>query len=56
MFKKAQELYMIDGKGERGLKNLKDYVKKELEDYEERDVEDAGKLNRIQKLFSSLYN
>jgi hypothetical protein len=47
---------LIDGKGERGLKNLKDYVKKELEDYEEREVEDLGKLSRIQNLFSTLYS
>jgi hypothetical protein len=47
---------MIDGKTERGLKNLKEYVKKELEDYQERDLEDPGKLNRIQKLFASLYS
>jgi len=37
LLKKSQELYMIDGKSERGLKNLKDYVKKELEEYEDSD-------------------
>lgn len=30
MLRKAQELYLIDGKGERGLINLKEYAKKML--------------------------
>lgn len=37
---KALELYMIEGKSERGVKNLKEYVKKELEAYEDANYQD----------------
>lgn len=44
MLRKAQELYLIDGKGERGLMNLKQYAKQMMEEYENSDNEDKNKL------------
>lgn len=35
---------MIEGKSERGVKNLKEYVKKELEAYEDANYQDPQKL------------
>ena len=44
MLRKAQELYLIDGMGERGLMNLKQYAKQMMEEYENSDNEDKNKL------------
>ena len=38
--KKAQELYMIDGKSERGLMNLRKFAKQQMDDYENKDLDD----------------
>jgi hypothetical protein len=34
LLRKSQELYLIEGKGERGLMNLKQLAKQMIEDYE----------------------
>lgn len=44
MLRKAQELYLIDGKGERGLMNLKQYAKSMLDEYQNSDNNDKHKL------------
>lgn len=52
---KAQELYLIDGQGERGISNLKKYAKQQLEDFENTECEDEAKMKRIINLYKSIY-
>ena len=56
MLKKAQELYLIDGKGERGLMNLKQFAKQMMEEYENSDTQDKNKLQRIVNLYKGIYS
>jgi len=52
---KAQELYLIDGKGERGLMSLKKFVKGQLDEYEDKDLDDPRLMQRIMNLYKTLY-
>ena len=58
MLKKAQELYMIEGRGERGLISLKNFVKTQLEKVQDlsESRQDKAVMQRIRNLYKSLYN
>lgn len=58
LLKKAQQLYMIEGKGERGLMNLKKYVQQQLDVYEDLSPSKQSQqtLTRISNLYKSLYH